>query len=225
MNYESTKKFWNNMFTKKSSGVNINEEDDLLKKLKLIKSFLTENCEKILDYGFGTGSFLIEMMTSDIKEGYGIELSEKGIEICQENSLKKNIKNLNLLLGGVEKIQDFSNDFFDSVIISNVLDNLILSDSKKLLEEAHRTLKINGKLYIKLNDYINDEELLKNTSIFEKEIEEDFYLETSGLYFWNISDEKFENLIKDKFTVEDKFKIHFKKHDAYNRVWLLKKQA
>jgi SAM-dependent methyltransferase len=119
-------------------------------------------------------------------------------------------------------LKEIKDDFFDSAILSNIIDNVLPEDGEFILEEIHRIVKPNGKILIKLNDYIDDKEVLNNKEIFKEELQKNFYLETSGLYLHNLSDANFEEIISPYFGIEDKFFINFKKFNQKNRIWLLR---
>ena len=220
MNYDGTIKFWNKIFSKEES----KKLDKPLPYPELEKAlnWLAKDSDSVLDYGCGDGTLLIRSYYLGIEEGLGIDISEDAVEKGIKNLEENNIDSFIIEKGNHLKLKEIQDDFFDSAILSNIVDNVLPEDGEFILEEIHRIVKPNGKILIKLNDFINDKEVLNNKEIFKEELQKNFYLETSGLYLHNLSDSNFEELITPHFGVEDKFFIDFKKFNQKNRIWLLK---
>jgi SAM-dependent methyltransferase len=101
--------------------------DNLIKKLQ----------GKVLDIGCGNGNFLFPIKQNG-GEVYGIEINPVSARYCNE-------ARLNVFCGVLEDAR-FSDNFFDTVILSHVIEHL--PSPKKTLKEIYRILKSSGKLYI-----------------------------------------------------------------------------
>lgn len=224
--YKKTKYFWNNIFSKEISNL---EEKDVKKQFpyedleKAIK-WLAKKSDNILDFGCGSGVFLARSYYNGISKGLGIDISKDAVKLGNKLIEFNDIDNFKIIFGDVNKLKEIESDSFDAAILSNVIDNVLPEDSVLILNEIHRILKKDGKLFLKLNDYIKDEMILENNEIFEKKISEDFYLETSGLYLYNLSNSKVNSLLEPLFKIVKSFKIEFKEHKQFNRAWYLIKK-
>jgi len=220
MNYDDTIKFWNNVF----SNENTKKLDKPLPYPELEKAlnWLAKGSDSVLDYGCGDGVFLARSYYLGIENGLGIDISQEAVQKGMANLEENNIDSYIIEKGNHLKLNEIQDNFFDSAILSNILDNVLPEDGMFILEEIHRIVKPDGKILIKLNDYIEGEDVLSNKEIFKEELQKNFYLETSGLYFHNLSDSNLEEIIKSQFRVEDKFFIYFKNTNKKNRIWLLR---
>jgi SAM-dependent methyltransferase len=220
MNYDDTIKFWDGIFSK-------GEKQKLDKplpypELEKTLNWLAKDSDSVLDYGCGDGVLLVRCYYLGIESGLGIDISQEAVQKGMDNLEENNIDSYIIEKGNHLKLKEIKDDFFDSAILSNIIDNVLPEDGEFILEEIHRIVKPNGKILIKLNDYIDDKEVLNNKEIFKEELQKNFYLETSGLYLHNLSDANFEEIISPYFGIEDKFFINFKKFNQKNRIWLLR---
>ena len=88
---------------------------------------------RLLDIGTGKGK-LLELAIRKGLEAHGIEVSDPRINECIK-------KGLNVKYGDVYAIP-FSDDYFDYVVISEVLEHL--ESPSKAISEIHRVLKWGG---------------------------------------------------------------------------------
>ena len=120
---------------------------------------------KVLEVGSGRGggaSFISRYHKPS--KMYGIDLSPKAVDLCNENY---NIDNLNFLIGDSENIP-FENSFFDVVI--NVESSHCYGSMKVFLNEVYRVLKPSGSFLFcdfrtkqeinKLYDYFNNSDFI-----------------------------------------------------------------
>lgn len=97
---------------------------------------------RVLEIGCNQGQ-LIEYFKNKGLEVHGVEINPEAVKICRENSL-------NVFCGDLIEAQ-YPDDFFDTVILSNVIEHIYSLDS--LLKELKRILKKGGKIYIYTMNY------------------------------------------------------------------------
>ena len=90
----------------------------------------------------------------------------------------------------------------DSAILSNIIDNLYPDDAISVLEEIKRILKKNGKLLVKLNPFISDEQI-EEYGI--KKISGN--LLDDGMILWNNTNEEWEDIRQTVDGSYDKFSV------------------
>ncbi|HQH31903.1 MAG TPA: class I SAM-dependent methyltransferase [Petrotogaceae bacterium] len=219
--YEKTEAFWDDIFGKE-------ELKDLSKPFGIEKmdsciGWLCGNTQNIIDYGCGNASILLRCAYLNVKKGLGIDISCQAVRTAVDYILKKELSGFSVIQGNLEALNCIQDASFEGAILSNIIDNILPDDALFVLKNIYRILKPEGKLFVKLNDYMDKEKLKENIDFFEKELSDDFFLEKSGLYFHNLSDEKFERWIKEDFKIVEKGKIEFKAFDCFNRFYLLQK--
>ena len=118
---------------------------DKLWRKKIVKKLDNIKNGKILDIATGTGELAIEIKKKCSNKIYGIDISEKMIEIAYKKIRKLGFNNIKLYVGDSQKMP-FQNNFFDAVTISFGVRNF--ENLNKCLLEIKRVLKKNGKLII-----------------------------------------------------------------------------
>jgi hypothetical protein len=77
----------------------------------------------------------------------------------------------------------------------------------------------NGKVLIKLNPLLTEDEI---TEYELQRIEDSFFKEPSGIYIWNQTDDQWQSLFEDYFTVEKYEEVLFEEHQMTNRIFYLR---
>jgi len=219
--YNNTEKFWDDIFEKEKL-------KDLsapfgIEKLDSCIDWLCANTGSIIDYGCGNASMLLRCAYLNVKKGLGIDISCQAVRTAVDYISKKDLSGFSVIQGSLEALKSIKDASFEGAILSNIIDNILPDDALCVLKNIYRILTHGGRVFVKLNDFMDKEKLKESIDFFEKEISDNFFLERSGLYFHNLSDEKFERWIMEYFKVVEKGRIEFKTFDCFNRFYLLQK--
>ncbi|MGT2771998.1 class I SAM-dependent methyltransferase [Streptococcus marimammalium] len=95
--------------------------------------------KKILDFGAGFG--LVSKFLANDNEVVSIEPSAEMLFANESSSYKK-------ILGSIEQLEAFEDEFFDIVLCHNVLEYVLEADRLFYLEQFKRVLKSGGRLSI-----------------------------------------------------------------------------
>lgn len=218
--YQCTRKYWNEIFS------NVSEYDVTsaieVPEIEAAINWITDGNETILDYGCGRGRMLFRCIANGVKKGYGIDISDKSIGFCTDIANKNNLNGkLNFILGSIESLESINENSVDGVILGNILDNLIPEDSLNLLNEVRRILKPKGKILLIMNPYLAKKDLKE---FHFKEIQNEFYEDENGVFFWNLSDGRIEDIIMELFSVERSFSIYMGQQEVQRRVYFLRNE-
>jgi ubiquinone/menaquinone biosynthesis C-methylase UbiE len=108
---------------------------------EIINRIISANPKKILDVGCGTGNVLKKLVSNENLSLYGLDISEKMIEIA-----KKNLENRAELKVGDSEYMPWEDDSFDVIVCNASFHHY--PNPKKVLLEMKRVLKSNGTLII-----------------------------------------------------------------------------
>jgi len=217
--YKDTIDFWSDIFQNSEKSFDYTEPFQIAEIEECLDWLVDEN-SSLVDFGCGNGKLLMRCLAKGGETALGIDISPKAIESAKELAKDNNLlSRTNWIVGEVKELSKLKKNEFDAGILSNVVDNLIPKDSIQLLEEYSRIIKPGGKIFLKMNDYVDPSRLEEWNA---KEIEDDFYKEESGLYFWNLEDEKVINLFEEHFKIDKKIEVEFKEHGQVNRLYYLR---
>jgi len=151
--------------------------------------------------GTGTNSILIAENRKEAKVT-GIDISDEMLEITLSKSKKKNLKNINIIKMDATK-QEFKENSFDVVLISLVLHEVTEDIRKKIIFEAKRVLRKEGKILILEWDY--PKEFFKKLMFWTIKIIEPQYFEEFLKLNWK------DYLEKYNLTIENEYRADYSK--------------
>lgn len=96
---------------------------------------------KILDVGAGTGNLLTKLPVNTTK--YAIDFSEEALEIAKKKNYETKCQISDITLG-----LPYEDDFFNGVVLNNVLYNFQLDEVEKIIKESIRVLGKKGVIII-----------------------------------------------------------------------------
>ncbi len=217
--YENTRQYWNRVF----AGFNRPLPDILttgVAELDESIRWLGSPGNTVLDFGFGSGLLLMIAAREYSGTYHGIELSEEACRVAKKLIHHAGIKNVTIEQGAINQLQDLPAESFDAVILSNVVDNMLPKDGITVLSQTHRILKPGGKVFFKVNDHVSDETARKHNF---KCVQNDVYLEPSGLYLWNLDTVQWRLLLERWFALERELDVYIAPADQTNRLFLVTK--
>lgn len=219
--YENTKLYWNKVFT----NVTTTDPTMPINNLSLEKSikWISEDSRNLLDFGCGSGKMLLRSIFYGVGQVLGIDISQEAI-ICANKSVEEYeiSEKAVFTTGGIELLKEINSKSYDGAVLFNIIDNLIPKDSILVLEEIQRIVKESGKILIKFNPYI--EKKLREENNFE-ELNEEFYKEKTGLYLWNLSNDKIKEILQQYFNIEQEIIVEFPEYNQINRLYYLRNKS
>lgn len=178
--------------------------------------WLSIDSRKVLDFGCGNGTILFLLSQMGVECLYGIDLSEDAVLCAVKRSGKAGFGEFHFTEGGVEALEKLDEKSFDAIVMSNIIDNLYPDDAVKVLAEAERVLRPEGKLLIKLNPYIEENQIEElNLAVLDNGMIDD------GMLLLNKTTEEWEEIIGRYFKIEKYEEIYFDKFGQCNRVFLV----
>jgi ubiquinone/menaquinone biosynthesis C-methylase UbiE len=123
--------------------------------------------QKVLEIGFGTGHSLIELAKHVGPSGkvYGIDISEKMVEISQNRAQHEGLENRIELTCGDALHLPYESDIMDGIFISFTLELFDTPDIILVLSECMRVLRPGGRIVIVGVSRVKSQGLM--TEIFE----------------------------------------------------------
>jgi len=216
MIYQKPKAYWNKVFSKEEIKVPT-EQVIPIEELEQAMNWLIKDGDTVLDFGCGNGTLLLYGDLKGAERLVGIDISEAGIDLARERA-KHMTGQYELYKGDVKTLKKLKEGSFDSVILSNIIDNLIEEDMLLVLSEVHRLLKTNGKLMVKINDYIDETDYEKHKiKVIDNDLLDD------GLLLLNKTTDAWRTILGQWFNIKKELTVNFKKFDIVNRMFLLKK--
>jgi len=130
--------------------------------------------DKVLDLGCGSGQYILKIAPK-VKMCFGLDIDKKSISQAQQETKEKLFKNIKFFIFDANKKLPFANNYFDKVIVSDVLEHL--EKRGFVLSQIKRVLKKNGLLLL----------VTDNSETSWKKIQKSL-----GLFYYADKDHKYE---------------------------------
>lgn len=217
--YKDTISFWDNIFDNEKPN-NAIQTIQMLEDLEEAISWLCKNSKSIIDYGCGKGTMLFKCTVhNNIRNCLGIDISQKAVDLGTETAILNNLHDkVKLGCGEVSALEEIKENSFDGAILSNIIDNITPDDTKTLIQNISRIVVPNGKILVRLNPYLEQEQIKESRL---KLISNNLYLENEGIFLRNLTTPQWAELLKQYFTVAKYKDIYFEQFDQFNRLFLL----
>jgi ubiquinone/menaquinone biosynthesis C-methylase UbiE len=114
---------------------------------RAVKELNVSGAVKIADLGCGSGGWSIPLAKEN-EDGmiYAVDVLNEPLSALKSKAETERIYNIRTVLADIEKGTNLTSNFFDAVIISNILFQV---DSKEaIIKEGHRILKQTGKMLV-----------------------------------------------------------------------------
>lgn len=215
--YNETIEFWDKIFHQEMT---YNPNDPIkINDIEQGLQFMGKNCSSLIDFGCGHGKVILRCMVLGTNNVCAMDISQNAINIVQKVATTYHLDSrITSKTGGIETLKKETTKSYSGAILFNILDNLTIEDGTNLIHEIHRIIDNNGYVLLKLNPYLSKKDCEQNQLT---EIKSQLYVDSEGLYLWNISDELLKTLLNKLFVIEKVVKI---KHDIMvERLYYLKK--
>lgn len=185
-------------------------------------NYFSMNCNQVLDYGCGTGDILFQCyQAGNLTYGLGIDLSQKGIEYANEMIAYNSFSNLDFLVGDTSFLNQYEEEDFDGIILSNVLDVMPKSTAIVVFDELTRLLRKDGLIFLKLNPFYSETEL---SEIGLTKIKDNLYEEDGVLHLREVDTAAWHRAFEKKFDIIRYLEFPYSWQDGMNRLFLLQKK-
>jgi predicted SAM-dependent methyltransferase len=109
-------------------------------------------------------------------------------------------------------------DSVDAILLSNIVDNLYPDDALLLLNQCGWILRPEGKLLIKLNPHLSQQQIGDwDIRVIEGNLLDD------GLLLWNNTTEAWREIFERYFRIAQFEEIYYPEYEQINRLFLLEK--
>jgi ubiquinone/menaquinone biosynthesis C-methylase UbiE len=214
--------FWNHQFESVEPMELSKEDFPVEKDLNRLLKAVGDTSKKVIDVGSGWGYGIIaaKLLGSMIEEGYALDPSQHALHAYQETLDKTHITGLKGICGTHEELKAFTENTFDGVICSNVLDVVPLETSMEIIDEIKRVLKSQGLCLLKFNFFLDDALIER---IHMEKIDEDTYTINGVIRGLNKTTDAWISIFSD-FQLIEKAEFDRIPNGPKDRVLLLRKK-
>lgn len=179
-------------------------------------SWLYKETAHVLDFGCGNGSMLFHCAQNGTSEHIGIDLSREAILCAKRKAERMQSGTFLFQQGGVEALASIPDASIDAIILSNIVDNLYPEDAIRLIGESARILKRAGKVLVKINQYLTQEQIAEwNIHPISGNLLDD------GLLLWNNTTEEWREFFYTCFEIYREEEVYYPEHQQTNRLFCL----
>lgn len=168
--YDKVVNYWDQVFNKEEI-VTFNTTNIGHESLNKALDWLCEDSDRLLDFGCGNGTMLFKCALRGSSHHIGIDLSKEGINLAKKRQEVNATGHFKFIQGDCKQLKEIQEQSCDGAILSNVLDNLVPEDSVEVINEVHRILKSKGKVFLKLNPFLTEEQIQEwNIKVIKDEL-------------------------------------------------------
>jgi SAM-dependent methyltransferase len=218
--YDALRRYWNGVF----AGLAPYDPRTALANAHLESAlrWVSLRARSIVDFGCGNGRALLRSLALGVERGVGIDISDSAIAIARRAARASKLQGKAAFSrGGVSLLSSLPPASFDSGILSNIIDNLFPEDAIFVLNEYRRLIRPEGKILLKLNDFVEPAALEAEYGAVQ--VTGMLYREKTGLYLWNLDDGEVRALLARLFTLEESRRIQLGEPTHYNRLFFLRR--
>lgn len=218
--YQETENYWNQVFDQAptydaTKPLPYDALEDAL-------AWLSEGKPSVLDFGCGHGKMALRCLAHGAGLVCGMDLSASAIDVASKVAENHGYEDRSCFLcKGVNALDATKSQSYDAAILFNIVDNLLPLDALCTLRQIARILKEDGRLLLKLNPYLDKEEITKQGI---EQVGEHIYREASGLYLWNLTDEQWEAVLETHFHIQRYEVVSLSPHPVTQRLYYLTKK-
>lgn len=215
MDNNQIKAYWDNVFGGEAAAPPQNGDtgNDVMNRGL---DWLCDGAEALLDFGCGNGNMLFRCSYRGSVHHTGIDLSAGGIARAVNVSRSMPCGRFRFIEGGIGTLKEIPAGSMDGVILSNIVDNVTMSDAVRILEHAHRIARPGARLFIKLNPYLTERQIAEwNIRVIEGDLLDD------GLLLLNLPTERWVETFDRYFELNRCEDVYFKQYDQTNRLFLM----
>jgi SAM-dependent methyltransferase len=184
--------------------------------------WVSKGTHSIVDFGCGNGRGLLRSLILGVERGVGIDISDSAISLAKKMARANKLQRRAVFRrGSITLLSRLSAASFDSGILFNIIDNLFPEDAIFVLNEYRRLIKPDGKILLKLNDFV--EPTVLETEYEAVQVTGRLYREKTGIYLWDLDDGEARALLTRLFTLEECSR-EIGKSGPPNRVYYLRRQ-
>jgi len=219
--YTETVNYWDKVFGEQAPAIAVTKPFPF-PEIESGLEWVCRETRRIVDFGCGNGNVLLRCLSLGVEEGIGIDISTRAVSLATQTAQgSRLIGRATFVAGSISHLGIMEDGSADAVILFNIVDNMVPSDARLLIEEVRRITRPKGRILLKLNDHLSNSSLVGSDE-YEK-LSTGFYRETSGLYLWNLSNEDIESILAPDLEVEQSFRVEFKQHKMWNRLYFIRR--
>lgn len=107
------------------------------------RKYLSLIQEPLLDFGCGTGDFLLASQQAGIRHAVGVDIASDALEICRRYGLQQLVA-----YDGSGRLQTLESGTIGTIYSSQVIEHIPREQADRLLGEFYRILKPGGRMFL-----------------------------------------------------------------------------